>query len=98
MKAKLPRRESERRAHPLARHIDVLTGILIWFCPFQIFLTLKILPFIGIETRLSLLSMTYYKYTVVGVFCFIPGKVSLSIVPFHYYLILKQYVNFLGTR
>jgi len=26
MKAKLPRRESERRAHPLARHIDVLTG------------------------------------------------------------------------
>jgi len=54
MKAKLPRRESERRAHPLARHIDVLTGI---------------------ETRLSLLSMTYYKYTVLGVFCFIPGKV-----------------------
>ncbi|XP_057380767.1 F-box only protein 28-like [Daphnia carinata] len=54
MKAKLPRRESERRTHPLARHIDVLTGI---------------------ETRLSLLSMTYYKYTVLGVFCFIPGKV-----------------------
>jgi F-box protein 28 len=26
MKAKLPRRESERRTHPLARHIDVLTG------------------------------------------------------------------------
>lgn len=54
MKAKLPRRESERRTHPLARHIDILTGI---------------------ETRLSLLSMTYYKYTVIGVFCFIPGKV-----------------------
>ena len=36
MKAKLPRRESERRSHPLAKHIDVLTGT-----HFSLFLLLK---------------------------------------------------------
>ena len=54
MKAKLPRRESERRNHPLARHVDILAAI---------------------ETRLSLLSMTFMKYIDMGLCCFIPGKV-----------------------
>jgi len=54
VKTKLPRRESERRDHPLARHNDILTAI---------------------ETRISLLSMTFMKYVDLGLCCFIPGKV-----------------------
>ncbi|XP_014253443.1 F-box only protein 28 [Cimex lectularius] len=54
IKAKLPRRESERRAHPLARQCDIL---------------------IAIETRLSMLSMTYTKWIDAKLCCFIPGKV-----------------------
>ncbi|CAG2208560.1 F-box only protein 28-like [Mytilus galloprovincialis] len=54
VKSQLPRRESERRNHPLARHVDILSAI---------------------ETRLSLLSMTYMRYIDTGLCCFIPGKV-----------------------
>ncbi|PSN36157.1 F-box only protein 28 [Blattella germanica] len=54
VKAQLPRRESERRSHPLARHCDILTAI---------------------ETRLSMLAMTFTKYVEAGLCCFIPGKV-----------------------
>lgn len=56
VKSKLPRRESERRNHALARHVDILSAI---------------------ETRLSLLSMTYAKYIDARPpsCCFIPGKV-----------------------
>lgn len=54
VKAQLPRRESERRNHPLARHCDILTAI---------------------ETRLSLLGMTFMKYVDMNLCCFIPGKV-----------------------
>lgn len=54
IKAQLPRRESERRNHPLAKHSDILTCI---------------------ETRLSMLSMTYSKYMDLDLCCFIPGKV-----------------------
>lgn len=54
LKALLPRRESERRNHPLARHTDILTCI---------------------ETRISMLSMTYSKYIDLNLCCFIPGKV-----------------------
>jgi len=59
VKSHLPRRESERRSHPLARHCDILSGI---------------------ETRLSLLSMTYTKYIESGSSCFIPGKVLDEVV------------------
>ena len=54
VKAKLPRRESERRGHKLGRHCDILTAI---------------------ETRISLLSMTFLKYVDMHLCCFIPGKV-----------------------
>uniref|UniRef100_A0A1L8DCH6 F-box domain-containing protein n=1 Tax=Nyssomyia neivai TaxID=330878 RepID=A0A1L8DCH6_9DIPT len=54
IKAKLPRRESERRNHPLSRHADILTCI---------------------ETRISMLTMTYGKYIDAKLCCFIPGKV-----------------------
>ncbi|XP_072933823.1 uncharacterized protein pall isoform X2 [Epargyreus clarus] len=54
VKTQLPRRESERRYHPLARHCDILTSI---------------------ETRISMLNMTYAKYIDNGICCFIPGKV-----------------------
>ncbi|GAB0090447.1 uncharacterized protein DMENIID0001_051820 [Sergentomyia squamirostris] len=54
IKSKLPRRESERRNHPLARHSDILTCI---------------------ETRISMLTMTYGKYIEAKLCCFIPGKV-----------------------
>jgi len=54
VKAKLPRRESERRNHKLSRHCDILTAI---------------------ETRISLLSMTFLKYVDLNLCCFIPGKV-----------------------
>lgn len=54
VKTKLPRRESERRDHPLARHCDILTAI---------------------ETRISLLGMTFMKYVDLDLCCFIPGKV-----------------------
>ncbi|XP_072165573.1 F-box only protein 28-like [Diadema setosum] len=54
LKAQLPRRESERRMHPLARHCDILSAV---------------------ETRLSLLAMTYTKYIDLQLCCFIPGKV-----------------------
>lgn len=50
----LPRRESERRNHHLAKHADILTCI---------------------ETRISMLSMTYSKYIDLDLCCFIPGKV-----------------------
>jgi F-box protein 28 len=54
VKMQLPRRESERRNHPLARHCDILSAI---------------------ETRLSLLGMTFMKYVDCKLCCFIPGKV-----------------------
>ncbi|KAL0859770.1 hypothetical protein ABMA27_010127 [Loxostege sticticalis] len=54
VKAQLPRRESERRYHPLARHSDILTSL---------------------ETRISMLNMTYTKFIDNGICCFIPGKV-----------------------
>nr|XP_050849910.1 F-box only protein 28 [Vespula vulgaris] len=54
VKSQLPRRESERRSHPLARHCDILTAI---------------------ETRISMLSMTFIKYVDLNLCCFIPGKV-----------------------
>ncbi|XP_037292772.1 F-box only protein 28 [Manduca sexta] len=54
VKSQLPRRESERRYHPLSRHCDILTSI---------------------ETRISMLNMTYAKFIDHGLCCFIPGKV-----------------------
>lgn len=57
VKCQLPRRESERRSHPLARHCDILTAI---------------------ETRISMLSMTFIKYVDLNLCCFIPGKVSIE--------------------
>ncbi|XP_054706425.1 F-box only protein 28-like [Uloborus diversus] len=54
VKAQLPRRESERRKHHLARHCDILTAV---------------------ETRLSLLGMTFLKFIDLNYCCFIPGKV-----------------------
>uniref|UniRef100_G1KZD1 F-box protein 28 n=1 Tax=Anolis carolinensis TaxID=28377 RepID=G1KZD1_ANOCA len=56
VKAQLPRRESERRNHSLARHADILAAV---------------------ETRLSLLNMTFMKYVDSNLCCFIPGKVSM---------------------
>ncbi|GLD73462.1 F-box only protein 28, partial [Lates japonicus] len=53
VKAQLPRRESERRNHSLARHADILAAV---------------------ETRLSLLNMTFMKYVDSNLCCFIPGK------------------------
>nr|XP_002124169.3 F-box only protein 28 [Ciona intestinalis] len=50
----LPRRESERRKHPLYPKHDAL---------------------VGLDTRISLLRMTYNKYIAAGLCCFIPGKV-----------------------
>lgn len=54
IKAQLPRRESERRNHPLSKHSDIMTCI---------------------ETRISMLSMTYTKYMDLDLCCFIPGRV-----------------------
>ena len=58
VRSKLPKRESERRTHPLARHIDILAAM---------------------ETRLSLLNMTFMKYIHMGLCCFIPGKVCSAL-------------------
>ncbi|XP_077468691.1 F-box only protein 28 isoform X2 [Stigmatopora argus] len=66
VKAQLPRRESERRTHSLARHADILAAV---------------------ETRLSLLNMTFMKYVDSNLCCFIPGKVIDEI-----YRVLR-YVN-----
>ncbi|XP_069089930.1 F-box only protein 28 [Pleurodeles waltl] len=66
VKAQLPRRESERRNHSLARHADILAAV---------------------ETRLSLLNMTFMKYVDSSLCCFIPGKVIDEI-----YRVLR-YVN-----
>ncbi|KAK2707186.1 F-box only protein 28-like [Artemia franciscana] len=54
IKSQLPKRDSQRRSHHLAKHMDILSSL---------------------ETRISLLSMTYVKYIEIGVSCFIPGKV-----------------------
>ncbi|EDW69334.1 F-box only protein 28 [Drosophila virilis] len=54
IKSLLPRRESERRNHMLARHSDILTSI---------------------ETRISMLTMTYSKFIHLNMCCFIPGRV-----------------------
>ena len=59
VKSQLPRRESERRNHPLARHVDILSAV---------------------ETRLSLLGMSYLKYIDMGLCCFIPGKVRSELL------------------
>lgn len=59
IKSQLPRRESERKNHPLAKHSDILTCI---------------------ETRISMLSMTYTKYIEVNLCCFIPGKVIDEVI------------------
>ena len=69
VKSQLPRRESERRNHPLARHADILSAI---------------------ETRLSLLGMTYMRYIDMGLCCFIPGKVILMCISI---LFLKDFCN-----
>ncbi|UYV69050.1 FBXO28 [Cordylochernes scorpioides] len=53
VKSRLPRRESERKYHHLARHCEILTAM---------------------ETRLSLLAMTFMKYIDMNLCCFIPGK------------------------
>lgn len=66
VKSQLPRRESERRNHSLARHADILAAV---------------------ETRLSLLNMTFMKYVDSILCCFIPGKVIDEI-----YRVLR-YVN-----
>ncbi|XP_006009000.1 F-box only protein 28 [Latimeria chalumnae] len=66
VKSQLPRRESERRNHSLARHADILAAV---------------------ETRLSLLNMTFMKYVDSDLCCFIPGKVVDEI-----YRVLR-YVN-----
>mgnify|MGYP000125550738 CR=1 FL=1 len=70
VKNKLPRRESERRTHQLARHVDILSAI---------------------ETRLSLLGMSYSKYMENGLCCFIPGKVIQSI--FYIHNLSRKHVN-----
>ncbi|KAG6439606.1 hypothetical protein O3G_MSEX000917 [Manduca sexta] len=62
VKSQLPRRESERRYHPLSRHCDILTSI---------------------ETRISMLNMTYAKFIDHGLCCFIPGKVRVKIRYLH---------------
>ncbi|XP_018333180.1 F-box only protein 28 isoform X6 [Agrilus planipennis] len=54
LKSLLPRRESERRNHPLARHCDILSAV---------------------ETRISMLNMTFIKYIETNKCCFIPGKI-----------------------
>ncbi|CAG9761308.1 unnamed protein product [Ceutorhynchus assimilis] len=54
VKSGLPRRESERKSHPLARYNDILQAV---------------------ETRLSMMNMTYLRYIENGQICFIPGKV-----------------------
>ena len=77
MKAKLPKRESERRIHPLAMNIDALNGMMHVHYSCGHIYYLIVFFFLVIETRLSLLYMTYSKYVVLGCFCFIPGKVSL---------------------
>ncbi|CAO1363088.1 unnamed protein product [Diamesa serratosioi] len=67
IKSQLPRRESERRIHPLSKYSDILTCV---------------------ETRLSMLSMTYLKYMQNGSACFIPGKIIDEV-----YKILKMLQN-----
>lgn len=54
VKQALPRRESERKNHPLAKYCDVLQSV---------------------ETRMSMLNMTYMRYIENQLVCFIPGKV-----------------------
>jgi len=67
VKSKLPRRESERRDQPLARHGEILSAI---------------------ETRISLLGMTFMKYVEHDLCCFIPGKVIDEI-----YAVLRKIQN-----
>ena len=70
VRTQLPRRESERRNHPLARHVDILAAI---------------------ETRLSLLHMTFMKYIDMGLCCFIPGKVGFVDPPLNFYFFCYLY-------
>lgn len=55
VKSLLPRRESERRAHRLSRHCDILSAL---------------------ETRISMLNMTFSKFIECQLCYFIPGKVN----------------------
>lgn len=56
IKSRLPRRESEKKRHPLIRHYDILSSM---------------------ETRISLLFLTFAKYMETNLCCFIPGKVNV---------------------
>lgn len=56
IKSMLPRRDSEKKAHPMARHSEILQVV---------------------ETRLSMMNMTYFKYIDSDMLCFIPGKVNM---------------------
>ncbi|KAI6183187.1 F-box domain-containing protein [Aphelenchoides bicaudatus] len=54
MKRRLPKKESQRKEHPLHRYSEIINQL---------------------ETRHTLLSMTYKKYIDAQISCFIPGKV-----------------------
>ncbi|KAI6230420.1 hypothetical protein M3Y99_01060900 [Aphelenchoides fujianensis] len=54
LKKRLPRKESERKDHPMNRYSDIVSAV---------------------ETRYTMLAMTFKKYLDAGVCCFIPGKV-----------------------
>lgn len=45
----------------------------------------------AVETRLSLLNMTFMKYVDSNLCCFIPGKVKCRLYYVHVYLCLKEY-------
>ena len=70
VKAQLPRRESERRNHHLARHSDILTGMSQRTNALALIIRIA-----AIETRLSLMHMTYGRFIELYHGTFIPGAV-----------------------
>lgn len=77
IKAQLPRRESERRfVFSAIPSMASIVFILLRFRNHPLARHADILT--CIETRMSMLSMTYTKYIEVNLCCFIPGKVISS--------------------
>lgn len=78
IKSQLPRRESERSKNPIKSSVvEIIVLIYLLFSrskgnhPLSKYSDILTC----VETRLSMLSMTYLKYMQNGSACFIPGKV-----------------------
>lgn len=79
IKTQLPRRESERSKESIKSNVVVLIYLFLYYFKGNHPLSKYSDILTCVETRLSMLSMTYLKYMQNGSACFIPGKVRYRV-------------------